>query len=163
MTISVRFLGNCFLPLCTLPAGAVSVSAPIGVALALDAGVHVRFVVVADVQQVVAALQDPRKRLQTDVVGTSIATKSDELHLFVHSPLPFQGTVRGLHAAHGGRHVLEGIVNEGHFPGRLREDGRHHLRAAGGTATYHMPLCRTEHLVEGDDRHTACTRPMSWR
>ncbi len=65
-----------------LPAGEVVVEAPNGRgARALDAGVHVSFVVVADVDHFVAALQGARERLQADIGGAAVAGHADHRDL----------------------------------------------------------------------------------
>ena len=53
---------------------------------ALDAGVHIGAVVVADVQELVAALHGARQGLEPDVIGAAVAAKGDELHLLLSLP-----------------------------------------------------------------------------
>ena len=76
----------------------------------LDAGVHVRFVVVADVEHLVPALEGAGERLQANVVGAAVAAERDEADLAVRDLAALaERTVRGLDAAHrGGRTSLWG-------------------------------------------------------
>ena len=55
------------------------VSAYIGVAEGtLDTGVHVSFVIVADIDHVVVTFHGAGKGLESDIIGTAISAEGDE-------------------------------------------------------------------------------------
>ena len=55
---------------------------------ALDTGVHVRFVIIADIQYIMAAFHSPGKCLDTDIIGTAVTAESDEIDLLIDLLLP---------------------------------------------------------------------------
>jgi len=126
-------------------------------ARSLDTGVHVGFVVVADVDHVVAALHRPRQRLQTDVVGSPITTDGDEVHLFAldrQIAKFLQRPESGLGAADGRRDVLECGVDVRDLPRGVRIDGRDDFHAASGRTDDRI-LARGQHDLAQDVRTRA--------
>ena len=107
---------------------------------ALDAGVHVRLVVVAHVHQVVATLHGAGQALEADVVGAAVAAEGDELVGVIQLAPLLHGPVRRLHAGQGGCRVLEGVVDEAVLPRRVGIHEGGHLQAAGGGAHHRLVL-----------------------
>jgi hypothetical protein len=100
-------------------------------AAALDPRVHVPFVVVADVQEVIPALNRPGQALQPDIVGAAISADGHDLGHGGDLPSRMQGLRRRLDARGRGRSVLKGVVQPGHRPRRVRVDRGDDLQAAG--------------------------------
>ena len=102
---------------------------------ALYAGVHVRLVVVADVQHVVVAFEHARQAAQSDVDGAAVAALAD--HADVVAPLRPQrrGDPRGDRGS-----VAEQRVQPGHLPRCLRVRGREHLQATGGVDHHRLAV-----------------------
>ena len=154
--MSVRFLRFCSLPACALPDRARrGPCAHRRRAGALEAGVHVGAVVVADVEHLVAALHGARERLQADVVGAAVAAEGDELDVLVDLALLLEGAEGGLDAAERGGGVLEGGVDEAALPRGVRVDRGRHLEAAGGGAHDDRVGGAHEHLPDDDGRAAA--------
>ncbi len=117
----------------------------------LDAGVHVGPVVVADVEELVAALHRAGEGLEADVVGAAVAAEGDELDVLLGDlSLADQAPVGSFDAADGRGGVLEGVVDPGHAPGGVGIDGRRHLQAAGGVGDDHRIVNRRQHLPHDD-------------
>ena len=92
---------------------------------ALHAGVHVRLVVVTDVEHVVAALEHPREGAEADVDGAAVTTLGDDA--LVASLHPERRRDAGRHG--GG--VREERVDPRQLPRRLRVRRREDLEATG--------------------------------
>ena len=106
------------LPVETLPAGeVVALAKRGGGGGALDAGVHVRLVVVAEVHHVVAPLHGPGQGLEADVVGAAVAADGEEFEVVPDLAPLLEGLVGRLHAPAGGGGVLEGGVDVAVLPG----------------------------------------------
>ena len=80
-----------------------------GGAGALDPRVHVRLVVVADEDRLMAALERARERLEADVVGAAVAAEDDEGDVvgLGQPPAPREHAVGALDAAPDCGGVLE--------------------------------------------------------
>ena len=124
---------------------------------ALDAGVHVGAVVVADVDHVVPALHGPGERLESDVVGPAVAAERHELHSLVRRDLAgaLKALECGLDARDRRSGVLERVVDEGHTPRRVRVDRGRHLEAAGRAPGDHGGIAGCEQDLPHRDRRTA--------
>lgn len=124
---------------------------------ALDAGVHIRLVVVADVGQVMAALHGPGERLEADVIGAAVAAEGDELDLALDRSLALEGVVGRLHAGHGGAGALKGGVDVTVLIGRVGVEEGADFQAAGGVADHGTVLFLQgpQHAPDGD----ACAAP----
>ncbi len=102
-------------------------------ARALHAGVHVRLVVVADVEHVVVALEHAGQAAEADVGGAAVAALRDHADV-----------AAALHAHRGGdagrhrRRIAEQRVDPRDLPRRLRIRRREHLEAAGGVDGDHL-------------------------
>ena len=154
--MSVRFLRFCSLPACSLPTGLVVVQAPTGRgAGALEAGVHVGAVVVADVEHLVAALHGAGERLQADVVGAAVAAEGDELDVLLDLALLLERAEGGLDAAERGGGVLEGGVDVAALPRGVGVDRRRDLEAAGRGADDDRVGRAHEDLADDDRRAAA--------
>ena len=141
---------------------------PWGRAGTLNPGVHVGFVVVADVEHIVPSLHRPGESLQPDVVGPAVAAERDEFHVLVLGPggelsLFLEGLIRRLDAAHDRGGVLERGVDVGHPPGAVREDRRRHLEAPRREGNDDGLVHRHQHLLDRDDAATSGARAMSRR
>jgi len=86
----------------------------------LDTGIHVGFIVEAEVDKVMTALEGAAQGLHADVGGGTVATVGDEHGIrLIDDVLAVHGFVGGFHATgHSGR-IFEGHVHPGHPPGRL--------------------------------------------
>ena len=117
--ISVRSFLFCFLPTEQEPDGVV---VALGKARrggrALNAGVHVRLIVVAEIYHVVTALHRAGERLEADVVGAAVAADGEELVGIVDPALALEYIVSRLDAAAGRRCILEGRMDVGSPPMR---------------------------------------------
>ncbi|CAN4008624.1 TVP38/TMEM64 family membrane protein, partial [Dysosmobacter welbionis] len=106
----------------------------------LDAGVHVRLVVVADIHHVVAALHGAGQALEADVVGAAVAAEGDELVRIIQlAPLLHRPVCR-LHAGDRGRRIFKGVVDEAVLPRRVGVHEGGDLQAAGGGAHHRLVL-----------------------
>ncbi len=92
---------------------------------ALHAGVHVRLVVVAEVQHVVVALEHAREAAEADVGGAAVAA----LRHHAHVALALHAQRRGDSRPDGGR-IAEQRVNPRNLPRGLGVRRREHLEAA---------------------------------
>ena len=112
--ISVRSFGNCIFPGITFPEGLVVACAPIRRrAGALNAGIHVRAVIVADIQKIVTAFNRAGRGLQPDVVGSAIPANRQEFNVFIHRQFPafFERSIHGFHPGNRRRYIFKSIVN----------------------------------------------------
>ena len=101
----------------------------------LDAGVHIGFVVPADVGEVVAPFQGPGEGLEADVAGGAVAAHGHHLgHGAFKFALAFQDTQGGFDAGSHRRGVFEGHVNPGMHPGGLGHARGDDLHTAGGVS-----------------------------
>ena len=112
-------------------------------ARALDARVHVRLVVVADVQHVVVPLEHPGQAREADVERAPVASLRDDAD--VAPALCPQG---GCDPARDGRCVPEQRVQPGELPRGLRVRRREDLEAARGVRGDEPALRRAHRRVE---------------
>ncbi len=100
---------------------------------ALDPGVHVGLVVVADEHEAMAALERPGECLEADVVGAAVAGEGDDRHLvrLRERAAATERPIGALDAAGSGGRILEGDVEPGDVPRRGRVARRRHLETAG--------------------------------
>ena len=160
--ISVRFLLCCGLPVSVDADRAGGGPGADGRgARALEAGVHVGAVVVADVEHVVAALHGAGERLQADVVGAAVAAEGDELDALLERAALLQGAEGGLDAGERRRGVLEVGVDVAALPGGVRVASGGHLEAAGGAGDDVVALDRCEHLVDDDGGAAAAAEAVA--
>ncbi len=104
-------------------------------ARALHAGVHVRLVVVTDVEHVIVALEHPRQARHPDVHGAAVAALADDAHILA--------ALRPQRCGDPGRYgggVAEQRVDPRDPPGGLRVGGRENLQAAGRVCGDHLPV-----------------------
>ena len=130
---------------------------------ALDARVHIRLVVVADVHHVVAPLHGAGEALKADVVGAAVAAEGDEFIAVVQLAPLFHGLVGGLHPGEGGGGVGEGVVDEAVLPGSVGVHEGGYLQAAGGGADNGLVLrlqC-PQHGADGDGGAASGAHPVS--
>jgi hypothetical protein len=125
-----------------------------GGAGALDAGIHIGLIVVADIEHIVSALQHPRQGLEADVEGPAVAAEGDHLGV---APLGLEGR---LHPRRNGAGILEQGVQPGHTPGGLRPGGGEDLQAAGGVGHHHIRTGGLQDQARGERRPAAGTGPM---
>jgi hypothetical protein len=111
---------------------------------ALDAGVHVGLVVIADVEHVVVALEHPGQAAETDVDGPTVATLRDHPHVAAAHRL----VCRRDAGCHCGR-VAEQRVQPGDPPRGFRVGRREHLEAAGRVDRDKLPVDRGHRRIEG--------------
>ena len=112
---------------------------------ALDARVHVGFVVVADVDEVLVSLHGARERLEADVEGAAVAGPGDDRRFRV--ALHVQG---GPHAAGRGPARLEGGVDDGDLQRRRRVGPGDDGPAAGRHDHHHLLAEGLQHKPHGD-------------
>ena len=162
--ILVNGLRHCVLPGRTLPAGRRRrVRAAWRRTGPLDAGVHVGFVIEADIDELVSALQSARDELEADVVAGTIAADGDKGDLLVLGDLAatLEGLVGCLCARDRRGRVLECAVNPGHAPRAVGVDCRRYFHAARCVRYDHRALDRVEHLAYHDRLSAACTEAMT--
>ena len=123
-----------------------------GGARALHAGVHVRLVVVTDVEHVVVSLEHPGQAREADVHGPAIAALRDDAHVLA----AFDPQRRRDPRRYGGS-IPEQRVDPRNPPGSLRIRSREHLEAAGGVGRDQLPVCRTHRGVQ----RVACTEGLA--
>ncbi len=99
---------------------------------ALNAGIHVRAVVVTDIQKIVATLNRARK-IAARCRKCRRPRRSPEI-LFLH-PLAvcrvFERLIHGFNSGNRGRHIFKGIVDIRNVPGRIRINRGRNLKAPG--------------------------------
>ena len=103
-------------------------------ARALHARVHVRLVVVTDVEHVIVSLEHPRQARHPDIDGAAITALADDPDV-----LTALGAQRGGDARRDGGRVPEQRVNPRYPPRALRVGRREHLQAAGRVRGDHPP------------------------
>ena len=131
---------------------------------ALDTGIHVGAVVVADIDHVVTALHGTGEALQADVVGAAVAAKAHELDLLIRGDLAgaLEAVIGGLNTAQGCGAVGKGVVDEGRVPARVRIDRCGDLQATGGVGNNDVVVSRTQHdLAYRDACAAAATEAMA--
>ena len=122
-------------------------------AAALDAGVHVRLVVVAEVENVVVALGGAGERLQADVVRAAVAGPAAD------GGFAFAQRVHGRLDARGrGCRGFESHVQQRHFQAGIRERTVDHRPAAGGEGEYRIPAQGLQSGTHGD-----AVAPQPWQ
>ena len=113
-------------------------------ARALHARVHVRLVVVTDVEHVIAALEHARQAREPDVHGAAVAALADDAHVLT----ALRPQCRGDAGRHSGR-VAEQRVDPRDPPRGLRIGGGEHLEAAGGVRRDHPPVRGAHGGIQG--------------
>ncbi|MBA7700636.1 hypothetical protein ES703_109357 [subsurface metagenome] len=89
---------------------------------ALDTGIHVGFVVKADIKEVVSSFHSPGQCLNSDITGAAITGNTYHLDIPPRaSPLSFHGFVAGFNSGGYGGSILKQGMNPGEAPGRVRE------------------------------------------
>ena len=130
---------------------------------ALNAGVHVRLVVVAEIYHVVTALHRAGERLEADVVGAAVAADGEELVGIVDPALALEDIVSRLDAAAGRRCILEGRMDVGVLPcgERIQEGGN--LKAGGRVADDRLVALieRAHHAAADQTCAAACTQTVA--
>lgn len=115
----------------------------------LDARVHVRFVVIADVENVVVAIDRARKRLEADICRAAVARKADDRTIVGLLPLcPQTGLDAREHGRRGRKRRDHRVVRKAQL-GEVEADGAHATR---GQCRHRV---RTEHLQCRADRKRA--------
>ena len=109
----------------------------------LDPGVHVRLVVVADVDDVLVALRRPRQRLDADVEGAAVARPGH------HRGVLALDVLGRLDARGGHRRGLEGGVEHGDLQGVHREGPVDDRPAAGGDHHHRVGAQRLQGEAHG--------------
>ena len=116
----------------------------------LDARVHVRLVVVADIEDVVVAIDRARKRLDADICRAAVARKADDRTIVGLLPLSAQASLNAREHGRRGRKRRDHRVVRKAQLGEVEADGAH---AACGQRSYRV---RTEHLqCRADCKRTA--------
>ena len=131
----------------------------------LDAGVHVRAIVVADIHNILAALHRARQRLKTDVVRTAVATERNELDLAISRDLArtLEALVSSLDTRDGSASIRERIVNERNVPCVIREDGGGNFQATRSACAYYVVIVRAhEHLANRHGCAATAAKTMTW-
>ena len=130
---------------------------------ALDAGVHVRLVVVAEIYHVVAALHRAGERLEADVVGAAVAADGEELVGIVDLALALEDIVSRLDAAAGRRRILEGRMDVAVLPCGVRIQEGGNLEAAGRVADDRLVALveRAHHAAADQTCAAACAQTVA--
>src|ERR1019366_4721585 len=115
-------------------------------ARALHARVHVRLVVVANVQNVVVSLEHARQGTEADVHRPAVAALSDDAHRAALRPH------RRCDPRGDGRGVRGQRMEPGNLPGRLGVGRREHLETARGVDDHELASGRTHGGVEHPPR-----------
>jgi len=121
-----------------------------GGAAPLDARVHVGLVVKAHEKELVTSLDGTRKRLETDIVGGTVAREGHESDIVLYLSFALQDTVCGLHAGYRGCGVLEGAVDPWHVPGIVGIAGGGDLEASCGVGHDHRLVGPEQDLLGYD-------------
>ena len=124
-------------------------------ARALHARVHVRLVVVTDVEHVVVSLEHAREAPEADVHRAAVAPLREDAHV---APLHAEG--RGDSARHGGR-VAEERVQPGHLPRGLGIRRAEHLQATGRVHGDEAAIRRAHRSVEDVARAERLAAPLA--
>ena len=111
---------------------------------ALHAGVHVGFVVVADVEHVIVALEHAGQAAEADIGGAAVAALGDGANLGP-SLHPHGGGDAG--RDRGG--IAEQRMQPGRLPRGLRIGRREHFQAAGGVDGDDVAVGRPHRRVDG--------------
>ncbi len=110
---------------------------------ALHAGIHVRLVVVADVQHIIVALEHAGQATEPDVGGAAVAALCDHPHVVAALYLQRRRDA-GCHRCG----VAEHRVHPWHLPGRFGIRRGKHFQAAGGIGRDHLRAGRLHRRVQ---------------
>ena len=130
----------------------------------LNARVHVCAVVVADIHDIVTTLHGARQRLQTNVVGATVAAEGNELDLLVSRDLActLKALVGCLNARNSCARICKCIVNERNVPRVVGIDGSRHFQAARCRAAHNVVVIAAhEDLTHCHRCATTATQAMA--
>ncbi len=122
----------------------------------LHARVHVRLVVVADVEHVVVAFEHAGQAAEADVGGAAVAALRDDPHVV----LALHAQRRSDARAHGGR-IAEQRVDPGNLPRGLGVRCREHLEAARGVRCDELAVGRRHGCVDRVARTERLAAPLA--
>ena len=127
------------------------------------ASIHVRFVIVAHINHIVAPLHSAGQGLKPDVISTAVAAEGDKFKIFLHLTPLLQGLVCRFYAGQGSRRVFKSGMNIAVFISGVWIHKGGNLQAAGGVCYYCLVFRfqRPQDAPHSDSRSAARAEPVA--
>ena len=100
---------------------------------ALDAGIHVSFIIEADVSEIMASFHGAGKRLKADISRAAVTADGNNFRIIRHFyTFALEGFISGFHTGGYGGGIFKKRMDPGYLPCRGRELSAENFGATGG-------------------------------